>query len=408
MIKIEISNFQAIRHVAFMVDGFSTILGRSNIGKSAIVRAVQDALTGAVGTDSVRHDHESCARILKDAKKCKCFSRVMIETPTLTFTWDKGDQVNQYTVVKDGKTNIFEGLERGTPEFLLPDFDLVKVGDSNELIQAPDQFEPIFLLNKSGPAVADVLSDVARLDQINAAIGAVNKDRKEAVSKRKIREEDVVGIERDLKTYTGLDEVQTSTLESALKKAQTTEFDIAKIEGHLSKWGALTLAVADLERATAFPLPSNETLTKSFADFVQVYGFISKIAEKVPLVQKLAGVELVELPIQSHEEKLQEIVLCDNYLTRLGLMEKAVEHLDGLADLSLDLDLPSADKLLQVDHIISRIKACLDAQKTLNDALSKADKELEATIQALQEEGVCPTCTQPFDSNHRTLHLEAS
>jgi predicted ATP-dependent endonuclease of OLD family len=55
MIEIEVNDFQSISHTAVTIDKFSVIVGRSNIGKSALVRAIQCALTGAVGTDFVRH-----------------------------------------------------------------------------------------------------------------------------------------------------------------------------------------------------------------------------------------------------------------------------------------------------------------------------------------------------------------
>src|SRR6478752_168059 len=99
MIEIEVTDFQSIRHTSVAIDRFSAIVGRSNIGKSALVRAVQMALTGAVGTDFVRHG-SSCDRAIRGTKKCKCFSRVRIKTFALELTWEKGDAVNRYIVVQ--------------------------------------------------------------------------------------------------------------------------------------------------------------------------------------------------------------------------------------------------------------------------------------------------------------------
>lgn len=410
MIKIEISNFQAIEHISFEVDGFSTILGRSNIGKSAITRAVHDALTGAVGTDSVRHSSKTCARILKDAKKCKCFSRVTIETPSLKFTWDKGDDVNTYTVVKDGKTDTYKGLQ-GTPLFLSPDFDPVKVGDSKELIQIPSQFTPIFLLNKSGPAVADVLSDVARLDQINGAIGLVNKDRKEAVSKRKVREEDVSTLNESLARYSGLDDVRTDTLEANLEKAQALEDKVSKLDGIISRATTITAALKDLEGITSISLPAAEAsqLASMATNFNVASGFLSKLIEKLPAIKQLTGVDAIDLPSPTYGEALEQIYIHTSFLNRLTALEASVARLEGLDDVKLEgLETPSTSKLIQVDGIIVRIKACLEGQKALTESIAKADVELEAAIKALQELGVCPTCAQPFDSHRTELHLEAS
>ena len=46
MLDVEIRNFQSIDHVHLRVEGFTALVGRSNIGKSAVVRAVKAALTG--------------------------------------------------------------------------------------------------------------------------------------------------------------------------------------------------------------------------------------------------------------------------------------------------------------------------------------------------------------------------
>ena len=66
MTEVEVRNFQSVEHAVFRIEGFTALVGRSNIGKSALVRAVKAALTGATGTDFVRHGG-LCARRLKDA-----------------------------------------------------------------------------------------------------------------------------------------------------------------------------------------------------------------------------------------------------------------------------------------------------------------------------------------------------
>ena len=62
MVHIEIRNFQAITHEVIEVRGFSALAGRSNIGKSTIIRAVKAALTGAPVDSYVRHSSR-CLRV---------------------------------------------------------------------------------------------------------------------------------------------------------------------------------------------------------------------------------------------------------------------------------------------------------------------------------------------------------
>src|SRR5277367_3768831 len=154
--EVEVTNFQSIEHAKFVIEGYTALVGRSNIGKSAIVRAVKAALTGASGTSFVRHG-PNCARRLKDAKKCQCKATVRIKREGFDLLWEKGDSDNRYTF--NGQVN--DSVGQGTPTFLQAGFAPIKIGDDKELLQVADQFDPIFLLNKTGGAVADVLSDVA-------------------------------------------------------------------------------------------------------------------------------------------------------------------------------------------------------------------------------------------------------
>lgn len=409
MIKVEISNFQSIRHVAFEVDGFATILGRSNIGKSAIVRALHTALTGTTGTDFVRHDPGVCDRILRGVKKCKCFASVTVETPKLKFVWRKGDADNCYEVTREGKTEPFEGLDRGTPEFLLPDFEMVKVGDSKELIQIPSQFEPIFLLNKSGPAVADVLSDVARLDQINAAVGLVNKDRKDLVSKRKVREEDISGLRVELDKYVGLAEVNVAEIEQAAAKAEELEKKLAEVDSFIHRARSLLEAVKSLETALAPPLPTTEaeSVARVSGTFLQATRFLKELAEKLPDVQRLTGIEAVEVPDPSFGPTLEAVELHDTFIVKQDAMQAAVERLEGSESVFLD-DFPELNvgELLRIEGFITKATAALASQTSLSESLTKVEEELKTIVKALEEFGVCPTCTQPLGDH--TVHLEAS
>ena len=66
-VDVEIRNFQSIEKATIKIDGFTVVVGRSNIGKSALVRAVKAALTGAPVSSFVRHS-SGCLRKTKAAK----------------------------------------------------------------------------------------------------------------------------------------------------------------------------------------------------------------------------------------------------------------------------------------------------------------------------------------------------
>jgi hypothetical protein len=453
VIELEVQNFQSIRSATMAVSGFAAIVGKSNIGKSALVRAAQYALTGAAGTNFVRHGPE-CDRRVKSNKKCKCFSKVVVRTSKMQVTWEKGDNVNRYTVLRVGSDvpEVYDGLERGTPEFFLPDFQLVKVGDSKELIQIPDQFEPIFLLNKSGPAVADVLSDVARLDRINLAMSQVAKDRKDTVAKRKIREEDVAKLKVSRAAYDGLDDIkvdpllkgleeirqkrellkrmdQFSARARALKGELVALMEAAKVEVPVfdtlesaadslvnvsrlnSEFAPLNEETVQLEEALVPALPDGDGLEKTSGALDQISRFLDELTEKAPALRKLMGVDKIEIPgdgdLQRTYEDLSKI---ESLLVRSEVAEKQVSLWQKIEEVTIpDVDFLQANvgQLGQVTDLVGRGKTLVEVVTKLGQDLKDVTSVEAEVVKEMEAIGVCPTCDQPLGP-HQHLHLEES
>jgi len=450
VIELEVSNFQSIRHATMAVKGFAAIVGRSNIGKSAVVRAAQIALTNTPGTDFVRHGQE-CDRKIRGAKKCKCFSKVVVRTQAMELTWEKGDNISRYTVRRSGaaEPDVYNSLDRGTPDFLKDSFLPVKVGDSRELIQIPDQFEPIFLLNKTGTVVADVLSDVARLDNINRAMADANKDRKDAVAKRKVRHEDIADLRLSLASYDGLDAIDVAPLIRIRKDLEAKDKQLDQTVGFLGRLTVLKTALTDISEALKPEVPDGDALEVKGKSLSQVSGFLDDLTEKVPVYRTLTVLSQVPLPDDVPlGEAHVKLVQSDSLARRLELLETIQEELasveqivvpDGsavapalahlekadhwwrrwsnaqaeLAKVPTIEELPEVDVLQQKLQQYERYCRMLDDAKTLVESIKAvtvemkaAEAEESATLAELEALGMCPTCDQPVGSNHR-LHMEA-
>ncbi len=365
MLELEVHNFQSVLRAKVVVDGFTAIEGRSNIGKSAFIRAVQCALTGAVGTDFVRHG-PACERYVRGNKKCSCFSTVIFRSSKLTLTWEKGDSVNRYTVVRSDSSTpeVFNGLERGTPNFLLPDFQMVQIGAKKELVQIPDQFEPIFLLNQSGPSVADVLSDVARLDCINKAMVLVGKDRKETTSKRKVREEDVKNLTASLSLYAGLDAVPVRAIEILgvkLRKAQQT---LSQVEGYINKLQGLKVTLQALFRALEPNLSDLMPLENKYSGLVQVEGFQARALTGTAAILGLSTALKPELPsIDPLLNTNSSLVRTSNFLVRY---QERTQILDTLAGVD-QVDMPDVPKLGDNFSVLQKVSFLTQRLKTVTE-----------------------------------------
>lgn len=353
--EVEVRNFQSIEHAHITIQGYTALVGRSNIGKSAIVRAVKAALTGASGTSFVRHG-PSCARRIKDAKKCQCKATVRIKREGFDLLWEKGDNDNRYTF----NGQVYDSAERGTPSFLTADYAPIKIGDDKELLQVADQFDPIFLLNRTGGVIADVLSDVAHLDRVNAAMRLVEKDRREAVSTRKVREQDVVDLTQRLVGFDGLDD--------ALGRVKTVEDKLAEVEG-------VEKRLQQIER------------------FIQIA--VARAAE----IKHLAGVGEVVIPNATASlasvDELQRLTRWYDRLVALKTWWERVKGVEGLAAPNAEPLQTGYTGLSKMHVFATRLESLTREVDHIEAAHNKISQDAVAIANEWRDLGICPTCEQP-------------
>jgi hypothetical protein len=393
VVEVEIRNFQSIEKVSLKIDGFTVVVGRSNIGKSAIVRAVKAALTGAPVSSFVRHA-TSCLRKTKSAKTCKCFSSVHLKGDGMDLLWEKGDSINRYTY----NGQVYDKAERGTPDFLQPAFSPVKVGDRHDLIQVADQFFPIFLLDQTGGTIADTLSDVAKLDRINVAMRLAEKDRKEALSTRKVRERDVVDLRNKLQVYEGLDDA----LEDAQRvvERQTAverqERRLEEVERFLEQVAALAVIIRELEKVRLIVVPDIQPVLQVQERHNVLVRFTDYTEEREASVRALTGVDALEVPdlvgLLAQRDMFAQFDLWYGHVVQLRdwilpwktVEEKPVPVIEPLLD--------ACKRLQAVEGWVARQESLQEQITVLEYALAEIEKETVAIQEEIDALGVCPTC----------------
>ena len=397
MIEVEVRNFQSIEQATLKVEGFTALVGRSNIGKSAIVRAVKAALTGAPVTSFVRHGR-ACLRRTKKAKTCKCFSAVHLKAEGFDMLWEKGDAINRYTF----NGVVYDKAEKGTPEFLLPAFLPVKIADKQEMLQVADQFSAIFLLDQTGGVVADVLSDVARLDRINVAMRMAERDRKEAVSTRKVREKDAAELQVRLDDFVGLDVAvaDVAAVEAELDEIERTAEAVEKIDGFLATGASLGQRIRLLETGLLVPIPDPDQLEAPCVTLLQLDVWAHRYAGQTAVISTLLPVETLAVPeraplLTTHETHTKlsrwhgQLV---DFRDFFALM-KPIEVLPALNVMGVKDALVGFQ---QVHGYLTRLEALEAAMAKLElayTAILVEEKEAHDEMEAL---GVCPTCVRPL------------
>lgn len=412
MITIEVKGFQSIAGATLQVEGFTALAGKSNIGKSAFVRAVRCALTNPTGTSFVRHGRDCARQARKNAKTCDCFSSVHIVTDGFNLLWEKGDRVNRYTF--NGKE--YDKPDRGVPDFLQDaGLALVKVGDKTGSIQVADQFFPIFLLDQSGPAIAEAISDVSQLDCINAATRLVEKDRREVQATRKVREKDITELEAKLSTYDTLDEKLklVRDAEKVLLAITEQSTKVQTLERYLRSLEALKRDMVALGKASTVEVPEVSSVVEAEKSALRLYAFLGDLGKRSKEVRGLAEAEKGlrdfpdENPLPSPLTKLDNL---KDWMAQLRRLKEGFASFESVSNLEVpDCDSMTAS-VAKLKHMVSfsaRGNATAKASTEIQAALNKLESEERALAEelvplnkALSEIEVCSTCNRPLKGSH--------
>lgn len=337
-IKIHVRCFQSLRDISLELSGFTVITGPSNVGKSAIVRAFQAAVFGALGdffiTDKPQPEDQCAVSIVDEKTTIKWWKvRTGKGSPELS----NALVVNGVRYTKFGKEQA--ELTRGLG------FVELDVAGQKIRPQIALQFDPIFLLSGSETEAAEALRLLGRVDVVTEAQRLATKDAREQAQKLKIRGDDCVAARmraEKLKWLPGLRadfiEVQTQ-LGAVLAEQSRRESGLKKVAEVLS------IAVREV------PAAVGEVRAP------QTFGLLTKIREAAKLRARDVPASVNEIQVPSKKFEL---------LTRMNQL--AIEGNEYYVT------------MLRRQNIEAEIVGVMEIKKEM-------EKEL----------GKCPTCDRTFN-----------
>lgn len=161
--RITVENFQSLASAQIDVEGLTVIVGPSDRGKSALVRAIDGCLFNKGGDQFVREGAS--------------FAQVALELGNHSVLWTKGGGKNNYQI--DGE--LFDKVGSKTPDALQAlGFKDVLIGgrfkeeggiEGGEWVrpQIAGQFDGIFLLDRAGTFLNEVIIRLSRLSVLQRA-----------------------------------------------------------------------------------------------------------------------------------------------------------------------------------------------------------------------------------------------
>jgi len=189
-VRIVIKNYQSIASADLEFKGFTAVTGRTNLGKSALVRALQGALFGQAGEAFVRRgtDQAAVGIVFDDKTEVKWY-KVAVKAPG-----------RETQLVVNGQRHTKLGKDH--PKLTEP-IGTKEIETTAGILrpQIANQHDAIFLLAENETVVAEAFKVLGRGDVIARARELAKRDWGRTVAEQKMRSDDLVLKGKDLQRY---------------------------------------------------------------------------------------------------------------------------------------------------------------------------------------------------------------
>lgn len=351
MIKeLSISNFQSHKETTLEFhEGVNVIVGSSDSGKTAILRALRWLIWNRPSGEAFRSDWGGETEV-----------RLETEVGIISRYKDKKDK---YTARLKGLLTevVFEAFGTSVPKEIQ---DALNISDIN----LQQQLDQPFLLTETPGAVAQHFNKVARLDKIDLGLQNVQRAIRELEQDIKFQSGQLTSQEEALQGYLHLDkfEAEVEVLEGMENALQAKESSRKRLSGYIIDYEDTVEEIKEQEEIIKDEKLVNSTL--------QLYEDRAILDEKqVKLERLVIKIKKVQDDIKEQEQVLRLEEQVDSILL---LFEKVVTLEE------------THDKLR---YLIGRITTTTKDKEwaglNLNSFQEKFDKEMP---------DICPLCNQPI------------
>lgn len=340
MYTIRVVGFQAIVDQTIEVDGLTVLTGPSDKGKSIMVRAIDAALNGMMGTFFINDGLPRAAVKIEDSNN--------VPTP-MSVTWRKSRETDplkpnlvhvnglSHTKVTRAHSHLVEELGFPKPEGLS--------------LNIASEFDLPFLLFESPSLVSTVFQDVSGADRVSRAAQKARTDKGEQNTLATIRARDLQGAEEQVVelNYVPALTAKKRTLEKMLAELRLSAHSVKQFEEDI----ALLFELQPVE----LKAPPQEPTMLEVGTIEEYFRTAPVVLAKPPvepqfLDEGLLKEVLLQLPSRC-EAPPTEPVFCDE-TTLLDLM--ALQP----------TEFSSSGEMAEVEAELSKFKSCPVCGSTLD------------------------------------------
>jgi len=382
---LKIKNFQSIEYCELEIpEGeFTIVVGPSNTGKSAIIRALECVLYNKSDGDQVRNGANSCEIeiIFRDNTKI-LWSR--------TRTGGAKYLVNGESFSAIGKTVPPILIEKGFYELITKD---KKIN-----VQIAPQFDNIFLLNKTGGSTTEIISNLGNLDRIVKSNKMCEADLRNFKNKLTFKQEDLKLTSEKIKKYNGLDEqrnkvdkLKDNLLE--IKNLKNKLEVIIKLKEDYNHFNKILSILSPLEKIV---IPLLDIDPHKLLNIKEIYLKYIRRIQLITIYKNIPKKE-IEFDLEDQHKKYTTMVSINKKFEKLESKRIYYEKIPNILPKLENIDL---EKLKIIKELYSKMLSYVENIKKLN----KRFKETEEKLESLNKEKeniyftmkVCPVCDRLF------------
>lgn len=382
--KIILHNFQCHKDVTLELGRSTVLLGDSNSGKTAVLRALYWVLYNIPSGDSY-------VSYWAQKKTKNGFAFKKDEYTSVTVLIDGHEIVrkrmtgfNGYIV--DGE--IFEALGTAVPEKVTEIFNLADASVQKQM-DAP------FLLSFTPGKASQYLSDLVGLGCVDDILSIAKKKASDTSAKIDSTEEDIAGLQKELDTYGWVGES-----EKLLDKATAVEPEIARITKELE---SLTRTINDYKAIRDYPAipswldrkddtPRINELTDAIGMLNRYIGACRTLRDINPVLERIAALGEPRTSEYSDRHVYALATTIRNYTESRRVLRLNTNILGLISKLPVPRE-PKWDSR-QVSMIGRSIEDYGRAVTTISDCADYLD-DAYGSLDGM----VCPTCGRPMDRN---------
>lgn len=381
--KLILENFQSHKYTEIEFDStLNVIVGPSDQGKSAIIRALKWALYNEPSGDFfIREGERDCSVtvIFNDNTKVKRF---------------RSKSKNAYYLYDANNTEkVFEGFGTTVPQEIIDATSIRKVvldSDQSSTINIGEQLEGPFLLSEKNSTRANAIGRLVGVHIVDDALKDTLKDIRNLNIKRKSYEDTLKDLYKNLEEYEYLDELTNKIKEldnvkqsiyccqDKLAKLKSIQVELERLNGEIKLVEDYLTKLKDINKITALEQLLSENI-KKYIYISNRYDKFNKIKTEIEhdkyLLKALKDINMVG-------EIINDINLYNNKINKLSRINNNYNYIinNTLKNKKLLTRLKPINKVGQnIDLIkdqILKINKLLD----LKDRLDKVNKNLSIGI----------------------------